>query len=331
MFVLLVIFGYYWLANLLIRHFVYVVSRYIPQSFFSLFKVYTFIVNMAEETVFIAGEEGNDRVGELNYRKRSRPASSDIEVQTDLEKSELSELREEIRVLSSKIQNVLGVVGNVSSEISRVSSSVDQILVKLNVHDRKIDEMTVKLDNNSAELSVTKNTVKQMESKLKDTESKMRDMEWRIVDQEARSRRNNLLFFGVPEKEREVCADVIDDVIKKDLKLGNKRFPIQRAHRLGAPKRPGTISRPRPIIVNFVDYKDKEEIRSARQNLRRPMGIGEDFPIEVRKAGPQLPPTGPRARSSLRAPLGLPGPRITLQPFPTTRPQHTYRISMALF
>ena len=235
---------------------------------------------MAEETVF----------KELNYKKRARPPSSDIEVQADLEKSELSELREEIRVLSSKVQNVLSVVGQVSSELSRVSTSVDQILVKLNDHDRKIDEMSVKLDKNSRELTATKETVKKVETKLKATESKMRDMEWRIVDQEARSRRNNLLFFGVPEKEREVCSDVIHDIIKTDLKMGNKLFPIQRAHRLGAPKRPGTVSRPRPIIVNFADYGDKEEIRSSRHHLRRPMGISEDLPLDVRKARDSLVP-----------------------------------------
>ena len=104
--------------------------------------------------------------------------------------------------------------------------------------------------------------------------------------QEARSKRNYLLFFGVPE-QAEDCPRIIEDIIKNKLGLIGRDTKIQRAHRLGK-KMNNNIghqrSRPRPIIVAFLDYRDREAVRSARSKLR----IGEDYPMPVRRARESL-------------------------------------------
>ena len=54
-----------------------------------------------------------------------------------------------------------------------------------------------------------------IERKLKDIEKRGRDLEWRAIDNEARSRRNNLLFYGIPEEEEGNCDNVIRSLIDK--------------------------------------------------------------------------------------------------------------------
>ena len=62
---------------------------------------------------------------------------------------------------------------------------------------------------------------------------------------------------------------------------------IQQAHRFGRPKSKlpdGSKPKPRPIIVLFSDYKEKESIRSKRSDLDKPYSIAEDLPGEIRLA-----------------------------------------------
>ena len=221
-------------------------------------------------------------------RKRDRPSSSnttDIEFETVT--SELTVLRADMRHLTSQIENVLSVVGQVSSDMAT-------LLLKMNDHDKKFDQVNKKLDKQHSELTATKNQVKEVEKKFEATEKRLRTLEGQVIDQEARSRRNNLLFFGIPEKEGEKCTDDIKKLIKNELKLDPSGINIQRAHRFGVPKTRNAIGqsaqRPRPVIVNFSLYNDKEAVRAARHKLRRPLGISEDFPLPVRKARDSLVP-----------------------------------------
>ena len=120
-----------------------------------------------------------------------------------------------------------------------------------------------------------------------------RVLEERLVDQEAMARRNNLLFFGVEEKEGENCVKIVSEIVQ-DLGISDREFPMQIAYRLRPPSRNNEISQrvscPRPIIVKFVDFRDKEAVRYARHKLRKPISVLEDFPIEIREARKSLEP-----------------------------------------
>ena len=64
----------------------------------------------------------------------------------------------------------------------------------------------------------------------------------RIIDLEARSRRNNLLFFNIPEPEQESdtgCEQALCDFLATQLKLNEEqlsRVVFQHVHRLGRPR-----------------------------------------------------------------------------------------------
>ena len=233
------------------------------------------------ERVFTDAHRTNDQ-----SRKRDKPSSSDSEF-NDSVTSELTVLRADMRHRTSQIESVLTMIGQVSGDLAT-------LLTKLNEHDSKFQEVNDKLDKQNTELTSTKEHVKVVENKLKVTETRLRTLEGQMIDQEARSRRNNLLFFGVQEKEGEHCTAEVKNIIKNELKLNPAGMLIQRAHRLGGPKTKNAIgqstNRPRPIIVNFLNYNDKEEIRAARHKLRRPLGISEDFPLPIKKARDSLVP-----------------------------------------
>ena len=104
----------------------------------------------------------------------------------------------------------------------------------------------------------------------------------RYIDQEARGRRNNLLFYGIDEganETKEQAEDKIVSFINNRLQVpGDKKsLGIKGGHRLGAPRHGS--AKPRAIIVCFADFNNtKELVRSKRHSLRAPFGVSEDLP-----------------------------------------------------
>lgn len=105
-------------------------------------------------------------------------------------------------------------------------------------------------------------------------------LEYKSIDLEARSRRNNLLFNGIQEMIDENCLTSISNFMAD--KLDIKTCPqIARVHRLGRYKR-GHI---RPIIVNFLDFRDAEKAISVAYLLKdTKFSINRDFPKEIADA-----------------------------------------------
>ena len=103
------------------------------------------------------------------------------------------------------------------------------------------------------------------------------DMQEKLIDHESRSRRNNLLFYGVPRgsghETWEQAEKKVKKVISEGLKLNGDDIEVNRAHRIpnGA------------IIVNLLRFKDKEAILRAKGKLKdTDVSIGEDYPKEIR-------------------------------------------------
>ena len=116
----------------------------------------------------------------------------------------------------------------------------------------------------------------------------LRTLAYKSIDLEARSRRNNLLFWGLSENYNENCFSVIREFIKHQLGLDADNMYLARAHRLG-PRRVGQRNPKRPIIVNFRDYCDTNIIMNHANRLRNtPFSIGYDLPKEIKEARKRL-------------------------------------------
>ena len=56
---------------------------------------------------------------------------------------------------------------------------------------------------------------------------------YKSIDTEARQRRNNLTFWGIPEVLNEDCMTVIKEFLCERFSLDPDTICIQRAHRIG--------------------------------------------------------------------------------------------------
>lgn len=100
--------------------------------------------------------------------------------------------------------------------------------------------------------------------------------------------RDNLVYYGVPENtEQENCESLVKELIRIHLGLDVDNMIFDRAHRMGN----RTARQPRPIVVKFHKYKDREEVRvkslenEIKSKLRdQRLGIGIQSPQEHRDA-----------------------------------------------
>ena len=112
----------------------------------------------------------------------------------------------------------------------------------------------------------------------------LKTLAYKSIDLEARSRRNNLIFWGLVENREENCFALIRQFIKNELDLDADNMYLARAHRLG-PVKIGYGLRKRPLIVNFRDYCDTEAImRNAHMLRRTPFSVDYDYPKEISTA-----------------------------------------------
>ena len=132
---------------------------------------------------------------------------------------------------------------------------------------------------------------------------RLRLIEYKSIDMEARSRRNNLIFRGHPESvENDDCVAIIRHWLPERLGL-RPDICIQRAHRLGNPKRNrrnrggGARPQPRPTIVNFRDYEDVELILENANKLKdTSFRVNRDYPKEIVSARSKIWPAYKKAR-----------------------------------
>ena len=97
-----------------------------------------------------------------------------------------------------------------------------------------------------------------------------------LDEAEQYSRRNCLIFHGVPEERKESTTDVVLEIIHNKLGISNvmvDKKDIDRSHRLGKIKsdqRATRNSKPRnrPIIVKFKGYDCRSEVFSNKRNLK---------------------------------------------------------------
>ena len=105
------------------------------------------------------------------------------------------------------------------------------------------------------------------------------------------SRHNNVKILGIPEKDQKDGKETWEEseikaieAIKKKLEITDD-LKIERAHRVGRPRPKfchieGTKleNKPRPILVRFQSWKDKEMVvRAARRIRPEGMQFFQDF------------------------------------------------------
>jgi len=95
-------------------------------------------------------------------------------------------------------------------------------------------------------------------------------IEKKIIDVQARSMRDNLIFYNIPESEaaedRDGPEKLISNVIKE--KLGTQeKVHFERVHRMGARRNADGSPKTRPIVAKFSSHKQKENVKVEGANI----------------------------------------------------------------
>ena len=111
---------------------------------------------------------------------------------------------------------------------------------------------------------------------------KLKMLSYRSIDIESRSRRNNIVFWGITENMRIECKQLIQKFMRDELVLDPSEMYIERAHRLGSLNSDvyrNKTDPKRPIIVRFRDCIDTERVLEQGNRLKGSnFGIDRDYP-----------------------------------------------------
>nr|KAG5709426.1 hypothetical protein BaRGS_029275 [Batillaria attramentaria] len=162
---------------------------------------------------------------------------------------------------------------------TRLTENIERRLE--NVEDQIANRLS-EVEKNQAGLSNDIDTAYQrcqdLEAENKALHDAVTDMASKIDSLENHSRRNNLLFFGIPRAAGESweswtdCERKVRQVIQDKLNIVDT-VVIERAHRVGE-----------AIIAKFLSYKDKVLILSKTRRLQgTDISIREDFSDTVRQ------------------------------------------------
>lgn len=102
----------------------------------------------------------------------------------------------------------------------------------------------------------------------------------RLDELEDRSRRNNLIFYGMPDT-KETWEETETKIVTELTSVLDGFSPneIERAHRLGS----FSNGKVRPIIVKFSNFKTKDKFLGLRKELKeKDLTVGEDFSPSTR-------------------------------------------------
>ncbi|XP_037508354.1 uncharacterized protein LOC119384134 [Rhipicephalus sanguineus] len=175
-----------------------------------------------------------------------------------------------------------------SKLISEVSNLKDQLLTT-NQTIAQLSQRMNDVEKHCQSLTLLRTEIDNIKSNTAQTARQVFELEARLDDAENRSRRNNLVFYGLPEPSNSESYAQTEELViqhcREHLGLTINPKEIERVHRLG--RHP--IERGRPIIVKFSFYKMKEAVLSNARKLKGTnYSIAQDFSRSVRNARKHL-------------------------------------------
>ena len=150
----------------------------------------------------------------------------------------------------------------------------------------------------------SKNTL--LEGRITRLEKTVAELKEEVLYIEARSMRDNLVFFNVPEHAYETSwadtMNVLKDFITEEMKMSDddlQTLKIIRAHRTGMKG-----DRPRGIVAKLGDSETKSAIFKHAKNLdkRKKYGVSEQLPRELNERKKQLLPKFKEAKVQEKKP-----------------------------
>ncbi|XP_049516249.1 uncharacterized protein LOC125942146 [Dermacentor silvarum] len=165
----------------------------------------------------------------------------------------------------------------------KTAEILQEILGNQNALDRKIDDIKKEIAEVNAKTDKMQSVLAmfdEMKTRIDKLETTVRKQSEKLIDYENRSRRNNLVVFGLTESANESAQvlnkRVVNDIFSKV--LGIEITTVERIHRIGKVN----PDRPRPVILKFYDYKEKNTVLKSCAKLKgTSIRISNDYAKET--------------------------------------------------
>lgn len=215
--------------------------------------------------------------GRRQRTKQSSPPSSST---IALWQSELTD---------SVFNSVMGAVSNLAVEME------ERLVAKL--HDAMrdysdVDSITALSDENQQ----LREQCKLLEGRVTRLETETSGLREDLLQLQARSMRDNLIFYNIPEPDNENAQTTLRTFLREEMKISEEdmhQISCDRVHRLGK-----KTTRIRPLIAKFNPSTGKDLVYRHTRNLNRDkrFGIGEQLPRELEERRKRLLPVFKEAK-----------------------------------
>ncbi len=166
-------------------------------------------------------------------------------------------------IIQTVVQSVLNTIISTPEVIDNIVSSVT---AKLS------DQITQSVYQSiSMDIDTTKEATDANGANIQALTIKCNQLEENLDDLEQYSRRNCLLLHGVKETKSEDTTTEAINSINMHLGIDLQVKDIDRSHRLGKPKPPGTLgqrSKAGPIIIKFVSYQQRQQTYKQKRKMK---------------------------------------------------------------
>ena len=178
---------------------------------------------------------------------------------------------------------------------------LEEVCKKVTELQRSIEFAHDEVEDIKKENVELKKQVKNMSRKVGQLTDGKERVTAKIIDLQARSVRDNLLFFGIHEEKKEDCEQLLKTALYHHLKINAQETQVARVHRVARKTRDNI----RPIVAKFERYKERQMVRDAffaqlndvtkknEENGKQEkvqIGIAEQFPAEIQQKRKALIP-----------------------------------------
>ena len=195
------------------------------------------------------------------------PQAKDDNTIKDMLKDVLEQLKP-MNEINEKLDKILKDVTQLKRDVNQNRTDIKGFKTSL----ESTQETVSDLQNDVTVLKKNVSSAEQFVVKEKVLHSQIRSLEEKVTDMETHSRRENLIFYGIPEKHNEDLFEVIMCVIVDMLQIkdARQRIRIVRAHRTGKLPKQATSSkaRCRPVLVRFHYFPHVMEVFGKRASLK---------------------------------------------------------------
>ena len=238
-------------------------------------------------------ERSSSSSSETNSPEGKRTKDEDAEVEDEVLRvqnmaDDVTDKLDKIIAQLRKLDSIETTLNEMCDRVAKIEGEIKILKSNTNVMEEKLKETDTKVKEMDTGLTGVNEQVEELQKKIEDIEESKKkellELHSKQLYAEAYSRRENLKFFGIPERKEENGGDTqkaLYDFIEKVLDFGDpvNNIEFQRVHRIGKVN----SNKPRAIIARFLRFSDREKVLRAgfKINKNTNFKVLEDYPQEI--------------------------------------------------